>query len=137
MDRTAGALVLVALLFLAHPPARGVPRSSRVPGRLPVSRHPLLARLLSEIVAAVGPVTVFSERRGYNPRRPGSRHHVGLAADIKSATIPPRALHSRILAAYHAGAVPSLGGLGAYDSHVHVDADRVGRRLRRWDGGGP
>ena len=83
------------------------------------------------------PIKVVSGYRApaYNARIGGakkSQHMEGTAADIKP-TAPhddPRALHALILGLYNAGKLPHLGGLGEYNTFVHVDV-----RPRKANGG--
>jgi len=65
---------------------------------------------------------------------PGSQHTRGRAADIYSHIVSAKELHSLILAAYREHRLQNLGGLGQYQTFVHVDTHRVGNRLRRWKG---
>jgi uncharacterized protein YcbK (DUF882 family) len=102
-------------------------------GRAPSALNPRLVSLLRRIEAVVGPVHVVSGcRTRVDPRVPRSRHLTCEAADIVARTMLAGELHTRIRAAYVAGLLPGLGGLGRYAGHVHVDV-RPGR-LVEWEG---
>lgn len=61
-----------------------------------------------------------------------SQHMAGTAADIEpmGPHDDARALHALILGLYNAGQLPHLGGLGEYNTFVHVDV-----RPRKENGG--
>ena len=56
--------------------------------------------------------------------RPGSKHRLGNAADIKIQGIEPQAIYNYIDCLY-----PDFLGLGLYATHVHVDS-----RTDKWRG---
>lgn len=64
-----------------------------------------------------------------------SQHSRGAAADIQCAHATPDQMHRLVLKLYAAGALPHLGGLGWYDSFIHVDVrPRVpANHLAQWD----
>lgn len=61
---------------------------------------------------------------------PHSKHVQGLAMDFLSPN--PAVERDKILAAYKAGELPLLGGLGLYDWGLHIDVYKA-RTLRVWD----
>jgi hypothetical protein len=95
-----------------------------------------LANLTLDVIRArLGAPISLTPNGGFSLRpTSGSAHPKGLAADIKTAARSSTGLHSLILSMYEAGDLPELGGLGVYDSFVHVDVMRLkSGRLRRWD----
>lgn len=60
----------------------------------------------------------------------GSKHKLGIAADLNARGIQPKKLHAAIEELVKAGKIPP-GGLGLYSSFVHYDI-RPGRA--RWTG---
>lgn len=66
-----------------------------------------------------------------------SQHMEGRAADIVAVNLSPALVHAEILELFHAGKLPSLGGLGLYPGWVHLDIrERVpDSHLARWIGG--
>lgn len=76
-------------------------------------------------------------RKGHHPAA-DSEHKRGNAADLRPQPEFGRdtvlELHGRVLAAYKAGKLPTLGGLGLYPGWIHVDTHRApDGHLRRWD----
>lgn len=78
------------------------------------------------------PVTITSGYRtvAYNSKlknaSPNSQHLYGLAADIKVKGVAPAKV-----AAYAETLLPKSGGIGIYDTFVHVD---VRKTRSRWNG---
>lgn len=66
----------------------------------------------------------------------GSQHPQGRAADITHGKLTPVLLHALILQLSKAGKLPLLGGLGLYQTFVHVDIrERVpAGHLAQWSG---
>ena len=62
-----------------------------------------------------------------------SHHITGKAADIRpSSAGRVYALYTTILTMYQNNELPELGGIGIYDTFVHVDVHKVDH-LRKWD----
>lgn len=101
-------------------------------GSDPVFISPELVRVLQKIRDHFGkPVTITSAYR--TPARnkavggtASSQHLYGLAADIKVSGIAPKTV-----AAYAETLLPTSGGVGLYDTFVHVD---VRQKKARWTG---
>jgi len=104
-----------------------------------------LCTMLENIRTDTGPITIVSGYRSVDYNREmylsqgktptDSQHSRGKAADIKCATLSASELHKIIYDAYVAGRLPQLGGLGKYNSFVHVDIRQrvpVGH-LAQWD----
>lgn len=106
------------------------------------SRLSLLAQTLEVIrEASGGGIRVISAYRplAYNrgiDSTDGSQHVQGRAADIKCTVLDAHKLHALVLQLYQEGRLPHLGGLGHYNSFVHVDVRPNSGRLARWDGKG-
>lgn len=107
------------------------------------SRLKLLADTLEIILAAAGGanLNIMSAYRTPTYNRSigsmdGSQHIQGRAADIKHPTMSPDSLHKLILSLYQAGKLPSLGGLGKYNTFLHVDVRPNGGHLAQWNGKG-
>jgi uncharacterized protein YcbK (DUF882 family) len=101
--------------------------------------HPALSSLVQKIRDIVDePVMINSGCRCQKHNAnvggvPDSRHVKCMAADIRANTISAATLHDTILAAHNAGLLPELGGIGGYDTFVHVDVDYGPEgRLRKW-----
>lgn len=101
--------------------------------------HPALSSLVQKIRDIIDePVMINSGCRCLKHNKAvggvdGSRHAKCMAADIRAKTISAGTLHDTILAAYNAGLLPELGGIGRYDTFVHVDVDFGPEgRLRKW-----
>jgi len=92
--------------------------------------HDALVTLLDDLRSHTGrPVTVNSGFRtgAYNKKiggAPNSKHLLGMAADITVQGYRPREVRRIIQERYNPG------GLGLYDTFVHVDVFGAGRR---WD----
>ena len=105
-------------------------------------RNDVLIQLLEKIRAMIdAPVIVLS---GYRcPKHnaevknaaPGSKHVLGMAADLRQYKVSNGVFHSMIRRAWSEGELPELGGLGLYETFVHVDVFRApGGHLREWRG---
>lgn len=88
------------------------------------------------------PIRILSAYRtiAYNRKigsSDGSQHPAGRAADIIARNLTAFQLHQVILILYRAGKLPKLGGLGSYNSFVHVDVRPRPEddHLARWSGG--
>lgn len=76
-------------------------------------------------------------RAGHHPAA-DSKHMDGQAGDLRPQPAFGRdavlELHGKVLAAYQAGKLPALGGLGLYPDWIHVDTFKApDRHLRRWN----
>ncbi len=76
-------------------------------------------------------------RSGHHPAA-DSQHIQGKAADLRPQPQFGRDavldLHAKVLAAYQAGKLPNLGGLGLYADWIHCDTFKEpGGHLRRWN----
>lgn len=102
----------------------------------------VLIQLLEKIRDLVdAPVTVLS---GYRcPKHnaeiknaaSGSKHTLGMAADIKQFKVSNATFHTMIRRAWQNGELPELGGLGLYETFVHVDVFHASDgHLREWRG---
>lgn len=78
--------------------------------------------------------------RGSHQVASGSRHIEGRAADLRPAMVTPERigrLHDLVLGAADKGELPTLGGLGIYQTSgwIHVDTFKAtDGHLRRWLG---
>lgn len=70
---------------------------------------------------------VYNERCGGAPK---SQHLAGRAADVRVEGVAPLEVHQAALRLYDVGDL-AIGGLGLYDSFIHVDVR--GGPLARWD----
>lgn len=62
-----------------------------------------------------------------------TQHVQGRAADIRVEGVPAVEVHAAVLWLYREGKLPDLGGLGEYDSFVHVDVrPHQPGKLARW-----
>ena len=101
-------------------------------GSNPIFISPELVLVLQNIRAHFGkPVTITSAYRtpAHNKKVGGvadSMHLYGAAADIKIKDIPPRQV-----ATYAEKLLTGKGGIGVYDSFVHID---VRTTKSRWNG---
>ncbi|MDP3768295.1 MAG: D-Ala-D-Ala carboxypeptidase family metallohydrolase [Dehalococcoidia bacterium] len=101
---------------------------------------PLVA-VLEDLRARVGEraITILSGYRSPAHNRAvggarASQHMEGRAADIRVAGMTPAQVHAELLAMYNEGD-HRIGGLGLYNSFVHVDVRPSGAgRLARWTG---
>jgi uncharacterized protein YcbK (DUF882 family) len=120
-------------------PDKGFPDAAPYPKAWVASRLRPLCELLEVLRAELGaPIKVGSGYRdpAYNKSIGGakaSQHMAGRAADITVAGISPARVHAKVLALYEMGRLPSLGGLGSYETFTHVDI-RSAKRLVRWTG---
>ena len=120
------------------------------PAEWTASRWPPLQSTANVIREAWGEgLAVMSgyRTREYNATRPGaakeSQHTEGRAMDLwpVGAKLMPRAelrakiraLHDKVLRLYDAGNLPDLGGLGIYDTFIHIDTRQGWNHLARWD----
>lgn len=76
-------------------------------------------------------------RAGHHPAA-DSQHINGAAADLRPQPDFGRdtvlEIHGKVLAAYQAGKLPTLGGLGLYPGWIHVDTFKApDGHLRRWN----
>lgn len=101
--------------------------------------HPCLVAMLQKIRDEVdGPIIINSGFRCLVHNRAigsgdTSRHVKGMAADIRSPDINALELYNLIMDMWEKGELPELGGIGKYDSFVHVDTDYgLEGKLRRW-----
>ena len=63
----------------------------------------------------------------------GSQHPQGRACDITHATLLPQQLHALITRLYREKKLPHLGGLGIYETFLHIDVrPRVKDHLAQW-----
>ena len=103
---------------------------------------PQLLQLLEKIRRLVdSPITVTSGYRcpKHNAEVPraasGSKHTLGLAADIRQSKYSNGFFHTMIRRAWANGELPELGGLGLYETFVHVDVFHASDgHLREWRG---
>ena len=91
--------------------------------------HPRLVSLLEAIRSKAGPLHINSGFRtaSHNERIGGvkySQHTYGMAADISSKTLSPKAL-AKIAESF------APGGLGVYPSFVHLDLYGTRRRWKK------
>lgn len=139
------ALVLLALLLSSRPemsPGRLAERGRLAALPLDAALVALLVQLDELAVRYTGRhVQVVSGRRtrAYDLARghriAHSQHWDGRAADLVVGGVDPGRVHAAILAAWTAGQLPALGGLGAYASHTHVDVrPHNPGELTRWRG---
>jgi uncharacterized protein YcbK (DUF882 family) len=64
---------------------------------------------------------------------PDSKHMRCMAADIRAKTVSAVSLYDIIMSAYQEGFLPELGGIGKYNTFVHVDVDfGLEGKLRKW-----
>lgn len=104
------------------------------------SRLKPLCEVLEAIRAKLGkPISIMSGYRTpeYNESIHGaknSQHCQGRAADIRVSGIAASAVHAVILSMYKSGEI-NIGGLGKYNSFVHVDI-RYGTTLAQWNRSG-
>jgi len=102
----------------------------------------VLIQLLEKIRAMIdAPVIVLS---GYRcPKHnaevknaaPGSKHVLGMAADLRQYKVSNGVFHTMIRRAWSEGQLPELGGLGLYEAFVHVDVFHApDGHLREWRG---
>lgn len=63
-----------------------------------------------------------------------SPHIDGKAMDFDCGDkLSPSEVHSRIMKAYSAGELPLLGGIGKYNTFIHVDTKKKENgKLRKW-----
>ena len=105
-------------------------------------RNDVLIQLLEKIRAMIdAPVIVLS---GYRcPKHnaevknaaPGSKHVLGMAADLRQYKVSNGVFHTMIRRAWSEGQLPELGGLGLYETFVHVDVFKASDgHLREWRG---
>jgi len=105
-------------------------------------RNDVLIQLLEKIRAMIdAPVIVLS---GYRcPKHnaevknaaPGSKHVLGMAADLRQYKVSNGVFHTMIRRAWSEGQLPELGGLGLYEAFVHVDVFHApDGHLREWRG---
>ena len=116
---------------------RGLDAGAEYPAEWIESRLKPLCAALEIIRAEFGgkPVRVIS---GYRPlpynralgSKDDSQHIQGRAADFQIAGVAPGLIYRRVLALYDKSAI-DIGGVGVYDSFVHVDVRGGG--LHRWD----
>jgi uncharacterized protein YcbK (DUF882 family) len=105
-------------------------------------RLALLCETLEVIRREAGdkPLRILSGYRtpAWNQRvegSPRSQHVEGRAADIQHPSLTAAQLHSIILLCHGGKKLAALGGLGLYESFVHVDVrQNSDGRLRRWSG---
>jgi len=121
-----------------------VPRGAVVavyPAGWRTSRAVHLAKTFEAIRARVGgPLVVNSAYRTelYNRTiggAPSSQHVFGRALDLRHPSVSPPGLFAAIRDLQRAGQLPQLGGLGLYDSFVHIDV-RPHEQLIAWVSGG-
>lgn len=96
----------------------------------------VLAHLTADVIREErGRPLVITKNGGYGTRpTAGSAHPQGRAMDLCDPKGTALDLHALVLALYNAGKLPGLGGLGIYDTFVHIDTmKRSDGRLRRWD----
>lgn len=136
---------------LTQPAGYGLP-AEPIPAEWLVdeTRWPALERVLNAIRQHVGKPVFVTPRGGYRSeefnrrlyaargQKPtDSQHSQARAADIYTHVMSPTELHTLILELYNEGLLPELGGLGIYDSFVHVDVRPTPpgkkKRLARWD----
>lgn len=85
------------------------------------------------------PITILSGYRSpqHNAEVGGakqSQHMEGRAADITVDGMAPSDVHAQILELFNAGKLEKLGGLGLYDSWVHLDVRPWQGHLCQWTG---
>lgn len=86
-------------------------------------------------------LTVLSGYRDpeYNRKIGGakaSQHMEGRAADVMCAHASPAEVHALVLRLYAEGKLPHLGGLGIYNTFVHIDTRprNEGQPIAQWHG---
>jgi uncharacterized protein YcbK (DUF882 family) len=140
----------LALAELACINRLGRPWNTTAPGQV-IAEYPdewletraaALGVVFEGIRSALGdePIVIVSAYRtaDYNREVGGagaSQHVQGRAIDIRHTRLKAPALHDAILELATAGKLPLLGGLGHYDTFVHMDVrPKVGGHLARWTG---
>ncbi len=99
-------------------------------------RWHLLAHLTADVVREERGRALVITPNGGLAKRPtvGSAHPQGRAMDLRDPAGTALDLHALVLALHNAGKLPQLGGLGLYDTFIHIDTmKRSDGRLRRWD----
>lgn len=65
---------------------------------------------------------------------PTSKHLTGNALDFVPKRVPVKDAFMQIVAAWLAGSLPELGGVGLYNTFIHIDtAKAADGHLRTWD----
>lgn len=134
-----------ALDEFRQPSAYGLPGED-YPGEWIADRLIPLCQTLERIREELGaPVRILSGYRSeaYNEARRQrghqvaqfSQHMYGRAADIQVEGHTASEVHARIARLHQEGHLPHLGGLGVYDSFVHVDVrpQKSPDKLALWD----
>lgn len=125
-----------ALSEFAQPALYGLPAMD-YPQEWIADRLRPLCEVLEAVRVACGnePITVIHTAGGgyrsylwnelHHQQHPGvavhSQHCEGRAADVRHHSLSALDLHRMILSLWRAGHLPALGGLGLYETFVHVD----------------
>lgn len=120
-------------------------RCARHGGGLFCNVAPELLKLAETVRAVLGvPMVVTSCCRcpAHNAEEGGVKSSKHLCADkqparamdFKPQGVKPLAAYRQILAARKAGKLPDLGGIGLYDTFLHIDTEKApDGHLRTWD----
>lgn len=102
--------------------------------------EPVLLTLVEKIRSILGDIPMYPTSVYRCPEHnreiggsPNSKHMLGLAMDFQLKDMAYAEAVKRIEAAYTAGKLPELGGIGRYPNFIHVDAWKASDgHLRRW-----